>query len=55
MERLLSCFMVGDRLLRLASSESFSLSSREAGIGAFLVVGHFRFVFGIHSKPARKR
>jgi hypothetical protein len=51
----LGFFMVGDRLLRLPHSESFSLSSRQARIGAFLVVGHFPFVFGIHSKPARKR
>ena len=55
MECCLGFFMVGDRLLRLPHSESFSLSSRQARIGAFLVVGHFPFVFGIHSKPARKR
>jgi len=55
MECCLGFFMVGDRLLRLPHSESFSLSSRQARIGAFLVVGHFAFVFGIHSKPARKR
>lgn len=48
-------FMVGDRLLRLPHSESFSLSSRQARIGAFLVVGHFPFAFGIHFKPAGKR
>src|SRR5712691_7739969 len=29
--------MVGDRLLRLPHSESFSLSSRQSRIGAFLV------------------
>jgi hypothetical protein len=51
----LGFFMVGDRLLRLPHSESFSLSSRQARIGAFLVVRDFPFVFGIHSKPARKR
>ena len=55
MECCLGFFMVGDRLLRLPHSESFSLSSRQVRIGAFLVVGHFPFVFGIHSKPARKR
>src|SRR6266852_1126866 len=55
MECCLGFFLVGDRLLRLPHSESFSLSSRQARIGAFLVGGHFPFVFGIHSKPARKR
>src|SRR6266540_3426642 len=52
MECCLGFFMVGDRL---PHSESFSLSSRQARIGAFLVVGHFPFVFGIHSKPAVRR
>jgi hypothetical protein len=48
MEWCLGFFMVGDRLLRFPHSESFSLR-------VFLVVGHSPFVFGIHSKPARKR
>src|SRR6266852_3024700 len=35
MECCLGFFMVGDRLSRLPHSESFSLSSRQARIGAF--------------------
>jgi hypothetical protein len=45
MERLLSRFMIGDRLFCFATSELPSLSGRETGISAFLVVAHFRFAF----------
>jgi hypothetical protein len=38
MERLLSRFMIGDRLFCFATSELPSLSGRETGISAFLVV-----------------
>jgi hypothetical protein len=43
MERLLSRIMIGDRLFRFATSELLSLSGRETGISAFLVLAHFRF------------
>jgi len=49
MERLLSRFMIGDRLFCFATSELLSLSGRETGISAFLVLAHFRFAF---SPPA---
>src|SRR6202022_454357 len=55
MECCLGLFMVGDRLLRLPHSESFSLSSTQARTGAFPLAALSPFVFGIHSKPARKR
>ena len=45
MERLLSRFMIGDRLFCFATSELLSLSGRETGISAFLVLAHFRFAF----------
>ena len=45
MERLLSRFMIGDRLFCFATSELPSLSARETGISAFLVLAHFRFAF----------
>jgi hypothetical protein len=48
LKRLLSLFVVGDRLLSLTASESFSLSSRRAGTGAFLVVDHFPFAFSLN-------
>ena len=51
---LLSAFMLRDRFFCLAPSEGFPLSSREAGIAAFLA-SHFRFAFGILLQPARNR
>ena len=45
MERLLSRFMIGDRLFCFATSELLSLSGRETGITALLVVDHFPFAF----------
>src|SRR5260370_8862645 len=55
MKCLLSAFMLRDRFFCLAASESFPLSSREAGIGAFLVAAHFPFAFSISLHPARYR
>src|SRR3979411_3160506 len=55
MKCLLSAFMLRDRFFCLAASESFPLSSREAGIGAFLVAAHFSFAFSISLQPARNR
>jgi hypothetical protein len=37
-----------DGLLCFVPPESFPLSSREAGIGAFLVVDHFPFTFSVN-------
>jgi hypothetical protein len=45
MERLLSRFMIGDRLSWFATSELLSRSGRETRISAFLVLAHFRFAF----------
>src|SRR5258708_38192649 len=45
MERLLSRFMIGDGLFCFATSELLSLSGRETGISALLVVDHFPFAF----------
>jgi hypothetical protein len=39
--------MIGNRLLRLALSKLLSLSGRETGISAFLVVDHFPFAFSL--------
>jgi hypothetical protein len=39
--------------LRLTVSESFSLSDRQAGIGAFLFAAHFPFAFSPGSKGCR--
>jgi hypothetical protein len=47
MKRLLRLFMVGDRFFCLAASQSFSLSRRETGTSAFLVVDHFPFAFSL--------
>jgi hypothetical protein len=49
MERLLSRFMIGDRLFFFATSEFLSLSGGQFGIGAFLVLAHFRFAFSLNA------
>src|SRR6266513_817525 len=54
MKCLLSAFMLRDRFFYLAASESFPLSSREAGIAAFLAA-HFRFTSSISLQPVRNR
>jgi hypothetical protein len=48
MECLLSGFMVRDGLLCFAFPKGFSLSRRQAWIGAFLVVAHFLFAFSLN-------
>jgi hypothetical protein len=48
LKRLLSLFVVGDRLLSITASQSFSLSGRQAGTGAFLVIDHFPFAFSLN-------
>jgi hypothetical protein len=48
MECFLSGFMVREGLLRFASPKRFSLSRRQAWIGAFLVVAHFLYAFSLN-------